>query len=154
MRREALHRIARPEGVSTRKRGAAPSLLAKFSRPSTAGKPSPPRVGEVRPRLHATPFLLVTVVQVHNLRREARPLILVIDNYDSFTYNLVQYLGELGAEVVVRRNDELTVEDVAAMRPEGVLVSPGPGTPQEAGISLDVIRELGSKISIFGVCLG
>jgi para-aminobenzoate synthetase component II len=81
-------------------------------------------------------------------------LILVIDNYDSFTYNLVQYLGELGAEVVVHRNDQIRVEDVAATRPEGILISPGPGTPKDAGVSLDVIRELGSRISIFGVCLG
>jgi para-aminobenzoate synthetase component II len=81
-------------------------------------------------------------------------LILVIDNYDSFTYNLVQYLGELGAEVVVHRNDQIGVEDVAAMRPEGILISPGPGTPKDAGVSLAVIGELGSRISIFGVCLG
>jgi para-aminobenzoate synthetase component II len=81
-------------------------------------------------------------------------LILVIDNYDSFTYNLVQYLGELGAEVVVHRNDQIGVEDVAAMRPEGILISPGPGAPKDAGVSLDIIRELGSRVSIFGVCLG
>ncbi len=81
-------------------------------------------------------------------------MILVIDNYDSFTYNLVQYLGEMGAELDVRRNDTLTVADVAAMAPEKILISPGPGTPDDAGITLDLIREFGPRIPIFGVCLG
>ncbi len=81
-------------------------------------------------------------------------MILVIDNYDSFTYNLVQYLGELGAEITVRRNDELTVEQIRAMNPEKIIVSPGPCTPNEAGISMDVIRELGPTIPVLGVCLG
>jgi len=81
-------------------------------------------------------------------------MILVIDNYDSFTYNLVQYLSELGAEVVVRRNDAITVDEVRKLGPSGVLISPGPGRPEEAGVSLDLIAELGSKIPIFGVCLG
>ena len=80
--------------------------------------------------------------------------VLVIDNYDSFTYNLVQYLGEMGAELDVRRNDTLTLADVAAMGPEKILISPGPGTPDDAGITLDLIREFGPKIPIFGVCLG
>ena len=81
-------------------------------------------------------------------------MILVIDNYDSFTYNLVQYLGEMGAELEVRRNDALTLADVAAMRPEKILISPGPGTPDDAGITLDLIREFGPRTPIFGVCLG
>ncbi|HEY1991959.1 MAG TPA: aminodeoxychorismate/anthranilate synthase component II [Gammaproteobacteria bacterium] len=81
-------------------------------------------------------------------------MILMIDNYDSFTYNLVQYLGELGVEVDVRRNDTLSVADVAAMAPAGVVISPGPCTPNEAGISVDLIRELGGKLPILGVCLG
>jgi anthranilate synthase component 2 len=81
-------------------------------------------------------------------------VILVIDNYDSFTYNLVQYLGELGAELQVRRNDELTVPEIAAMAPEAIVVSPGPCTPNEAGVSVDVIRELGPTTPILGVCLG
>ena len=81
-------------------------------------------------------------------------MILVIDNYDSFTYNLVQYLGEMGAELDVRRNDTLTVADVASMGPEKILISPGPGTPDDAGITLDLIREFGPRIPIFGVCLG
>ncbi|MDH3201806.1 MAG: aminodeoxychorismate/anthranilate synthase component II [Myxococcales bacterium] len=81
-------------------------------------------------------------------------MILVIDNYDSFTYNLVQYLGELGAEVVVRRNDAVTVSEVEKLAPAGVLISPGPGRPDEAGVSLDIIEHLGSRTPIFGVCLG
>lgn len=81
-------------------------------------------------------------------------MILVIDNYDSFTYNLVQYLGEMGAELDVWRNDTLTVADVARMAPEKIVISPGPGTPDDAGITLDLIREFGPKTPIFGVCLG
>ena len=81
-------------------------------------------------------------------------MILVIDNYDSFTYNLVQYLGELGAELRVFRNDEITVEQAVALNPEKVLVSPGPCTPKEAGISCDIVREFGPRLPLFGVCLG
>lgn len=81
-------------------------------------------------------------------------MILVIDNYDSFTYNLVQYLGELGAEVVVERNDAVAVEEVKKLAPSGILISPGPGRPEDAGISLELIAELGSDTPIFGVCLG
>jgi len=81
-------------------------------------------------------------------------MILVIDNYDSFTYNLVQYLGELGAEMRVFRNDEITVEQAVALNPEKVMVSPGPCTPKEAGISCDIIREFGPRLPLFGVCLG
>ena len=81
-------------------------------------------------------------------------MVFVLDNYDSFTYNLVQYLGELGAEVVVRRNDQVTVEDIRAMKPERIVLSPGPGRPEDAGVMMDVIRGLGEKTPIFGVCLG
>ena len=81
-------------------------------------------------------------------------MILLIDNYDSFTYNLYQYLCELGADVNVVRNDESTVEDLDAMAPEKVVVSPGPCTPNEAGISMDVIRHFGEKLPVLGVCLG
>ena len=81
-------------------------------------------------------------------------MILLLDNYDSFTYNLYQYLSELGAEVRVRRNDELSVGDVAAMAPDKIVISPGPCTPSEAGISVALIRELGGSIPILGVCLG
>ncbi len=80
--------------------------------------------------------------------------ILVIDNYDSFTYNLVQYLGELGAPVKVARNDELTVAQAMALQPAGILLSPGPCTPNEAGISVPLIRESAGKVPILGVCLG
>lgn len=78
----------------------------------------------------------------------------MIDNYDSFTYNLVQYLQALGAEVKVIRNDELSVEQIEALQPERIVISPGPCTPNEAGISVDLIRELGARIPILGVCLG
>ena len=81
-------------------------------------------------------------------------MVFVLDNYDSFTYNLVQYLGELGAEVEVRRNDQVTVEDVERMRPERIVLSPGPCTPQEAGISIELIRRMAGKAPILGVCLG
>jgi anthranilate synthase/aminodeoxychorismate synthase-like glutamine amidotransferase len=81
-------------------------------------------------------------------------LILVLDNYDSFTYNLVQYIGELGAEVEVRRNDQVTVDEVAKMRPERIVISPGPCTPREAGISIELIQGFAGKVPILGVCLG
>ena len=81
-------------------------------------------------------------------------MILVIDNYDSFTYNLVQYRGELGAELRVRRNDQVTVGEIEAMAPEQILISPGPGRPEDAGISVDVIRRFGPSVPILGVCLG
>lgn len=81
-------------------------------------------------------------------------MLLMIDNYDSFTYNLVQYLGELGEEVVVHRNDEITLDQVAAMAPARIVVSPGPCTPNEAGISVPLITKFAGKIPILGVCLG
>jgi len=81
-------------------------------------------------------------------------MILVIDNYDSFTYNLVQYLGELGAEMTVRRNDEVTVDEIRELRPTHIVISPGPGTPDNGGISVDIIREFHETVPILGVCLG
>ncbi len=84
----------------------------------------------------------------------ATPRVALIDNYDSFTYNLVQYLGELGAEVLVHRHDQIDVAGVAALRPTHLVVSPGPKTPDEAGISVDAIRELAGTVPILGVCLG
>lgn len=81
-------------------------------------------------------------------------MLLMIDNYDSFTFNLVQYFGELGAEVKVVRNDELTVEQIRALNPERIVVSPGPCTPNEAGVSLAVIREFAGRLPLLGVCLG
>jgi anthranilate synthase/aminodeoxychorismate synthase-like glutamine amidotransferase len=81
-------------------------------------------------------------------------MLLIIDNYDSFTYNLVQYFGELGAEPVVKRNDEISIAEIEALKPEAIVISPGPCTPKEAGISNDVIREIGPKLPVLGVCLG
>jgi anthranilate synthase/aminodeoxychorismate synthase-like glutamine amidotransferase len=81
-------------------------------------------------------------------------MVFVLDNYDSFTYNLVQYLGEMGAEVVVRRNDQITIQELDALRPDRILVSPGPCTPQDAGISIDVFRHFTGRVPILGVCLG
>lgn len=81
-------------------------------------------------------------------------MILVIDNYDSFTYNLVQYLGELGAEPHVRRNDEITVDEIDAMQPDAMVISPGPGTPADAGITVEAVRRVSDRIPTLGVCLG
>ena len=81
-------------------------------------------------------------------------MVFVLDNYDSFTYNLVQYLGELGARVEVRRNDELSVDEIASLNPERIVVSPGPCTPQDAGISIELIRHFAGKVPVLGVCLG
>src|SRR5690242_2990499 len=81
-------------------------------------------------------------------------MLLMIDNYDSFTYNLVQYLGELGEDVVVRRNDEITLDEVAALEPDHIVISPGPCTPNEAGVSVPLIERFAGKIPLLGVCLG
>lgn len=81
-------------------------------------------------------------------------MLLVIDNYDSFTYNLVQYFGELGADPQVKRNDAITPDEVKKMKPQKIVISPGPGRPEEAGISMELIRKFGGKIPILGVCLG
>jgi len=81
-------------------------------------------------------------------------MILMIDNYDSFTYNLVQYIGELGEEVVVHRNDKITIAEIEALKPERIVVSPGPCTPNEAGISVEVIKHFAGKLPLLGVCLG
>ena len=81
-------------------------------------------------------------------------MVLVIDNYDSFTYNLVQYLGELGARIVVRRNDEESMDGLRALEPSRVLISPGPGRPEQAGVTLEVIKTFGQRMPVLGVCLG
>jgi anthranilate synthase/aminodeoxychorismate synthase-like glutamine amidotransferase len=81
-------------------------------------------------------------------------MIFVLDNYDSFTYNLVQYIGELGQEIVVRRNDQTTVAEIEALHPERILISPGPCTPQDAGISIELIRHFAGRVPLLGVCLG
>ena len=81
-------------------------------------------------------------------------MVFVLDNYDSFTYNLVQYMGELGAEMTIRRNDELTVEEVAGLQPERIVLSPGPCTPEQAGISIELVRYFAGRVPVLGVCLG
>jgi anthranilate synthase/aminodeoxychorismate synthase-like glutamine amidotransferase len=81
-------------------------------------------------------------------------MVFVLDNYDSFTYNLVQYLGEMGVDICVKRNDEITVAGIAASKPAAIVISPGPGRPEDAGITMEVIRELGAHTPILGVCLG
>jgi anthranilate synthase/aminodeoxychorismate synthase-like glutamine amidotransferase len=81
-------------------------------------------------------------------------MVLVLDNYDSFTFNLVQYLGEMGAEVLVRRNDEVGLEEIARLRPTHLVISPGPGRPEDAGISVDLVRRFGGQVPLLGVCLG
>jgi anthranilate synthase/aminodeoxychorismate synthase-like glutamine amidotransferase len=81
-------------------------------------------------------------------------VVFVLDNYDSFTYNLVQYLGELGAEVEVRRNDQITIKDIEDLQPDRIVLSPGPCTPQDAGISIELIRHFAGKLPLLGVCLG
>jgi len=81
-------------------------------------------------------------------------MLLIIDNYDSFTYNLVQYFGELGAEPIVKRNDEISLAEIEALKPEAIVISPGPCTPKEAGISNEVIAKIGPKLPVLGVCLG
>src|SRR5579884_490810 len=81
-------------------------------------------------------------------------MVFVLDNYDSFTFNLVQYLGELGADVEVRRNDQATISEIEQMRPERIVISPGPCTPQDAGISIELIKHFAGKLPILGVCLG
>ena len=86
--------------------------------------------------------------------REKRKMVLMIDNYDSFTYNIVQYCLELGADLKVIRNDELNIEEIEALHPEKIIISPGPATPNEAGVSLEVIKYFGGKIPILGICLG
>lgn len=88
------------------------------------------------------------------MKRTARPHVLMIDNYDSFTYNLVQYFGELGCRVTVRRNDAVSVGDVPSFHPTHIVISPGPCTPKEAGVSVEIIRRWGGKLPLLGVCLG
>jgi anthranilate synthase component 2 len=94
------------------------------------------------------------IKQICHLPDCALNMILMIDNYDSFTYNLVQYLGELGADVKTVRNDAITIDQIRELKPGGIVISPGPCTPDDAGISLEVVAELGDEFPIFGVCLG
>jgi para-aminobenzoate synthetase component II len=101
-----------------------------------------------------TPRTLMTHKTYESDSGKMQRMILVLDNYDSFTYNLVQYLGEMGMEVQVYRNDEITIDRIRELKPDKIVISPGPGTPDSAGISLDLIMGVGKTIPIFGVCLG
>jgi anthranilate synthase/aminodeoxychorismate synthase-like glutamine amidotransferase len=92
--------------------------------------------------------------QQAEMPNECKPMLLLIDNYDSFTYNLAQYFGELGCKLVIKRNDEISLDEIAALAPKHICISPGPGTPREAGISKDVVLHFAAKIPILGVCLG
>ncbi|CAL5016524.1 unnamed protein product [Urochloa decumbens] len=149
---------------------AAPSAAAAASRarsptsspaPAFARVPATPRfasgVLSARGGRAASPVAFAAAAPVADLdgrlATEKQPII-VIDNYDSFTYNLCQYMGELGLNFEVYRNDELTIEDVKRKNPRGILISPGPGEPQDSGISLQTVLELGPTIPIFGVCMG
>jgi anthranilate synthase/aminodeoxychorismate synthase-like glutamine amidotransferase len=96
----------------------------------------------------------ITTSKTSGVTLKTEPMIFVLDNYDSFTYNLVQYMGEMGAEMTIRRNDELSVDEVEALDPERILLSPGPCTPQEAGISIELVQRFAGKVPILGVCLG
>eukprot|EP01018_Ginkgo_biloba_P005471 Gb_29004 [translate_table: standard] len=109
---------------------------------------------KVLPPVQATAIKEINTSTELNQPSKTERSILVIDNYDSFTYNLCQYLGDLGANFEVYRNDELTVEELKEKNPRGILVSPGPGTPQDSGISLQTVSELGPEIPLFGVCMG
>ena len=99
-------------------------------------------------------FRAIEIAEKETERNQHSNMILVIDNYDSFTYNLVQYLGELGEDIVVRRNDKVTVKEVEALCPDRILISPGPGTPDQAGVSLELISRFAGRVPILGVCLG
>ncbi|MGC4094699.1 MAG: aminodeoxychorismate/anthranilate synthase component II [Polyangiaceae bacterium] len=97
---------------------------------------------------------MLCAAQRSKTRAPVNPTIIVVDNYDSFTYNLVQYVASLGATCQVRLNDKVTTDEIRAISPQGILLSPGPGTPDDAGVTLDVIRELSGVTPLFGVCLG
>ena len=142
--------------------GSRPTRRAGSDRPAGAGAAGPVRRGVTRPLLRLSGR---TTAQEHSLLRDpgdradgsllpVAPRILVIDNYDSFVYILVQYLGELGVEPVVRRNDADTLEALQELEPDGVLISPGPGRPQDAGLSNHVVRAFAGRRPVLGVCLG
>uniref|UniRef100_K3Y9T2 anthranilate synthase n=1 Tax=Setaria italica TaxID=4555 RepID=K3Y9T2_SETIT len=153
------HLAAAPSAATAaaRARSPAPSHAPAFAR-----VPATPRLASgvlsARGGRAASPVAFAAVAApVADLNgrpaTEKQPII-VIDNYDSFTYNLCQYMGELGLNFEVYRNDELTIEDVKRKNPRGILISPGPGEPQDSGISLQTVLELGPTIPIFGVCMG
>src|SRR4029077_4667656 len=101
------------------------------------------------------PLRLLTIAESKpKSPNESQPMLLLIDNYDSFTYNLAQYFGELGCELFVKRNDEISLDEIGALAPDHICISPGPCTPREAGISKDIVLRFGAKVPILGVCLG
>ncbi|KAF8703361.1 hypothetical protein HU200_032159 [Digitaria exilis] len=157
------HLAAAPSAATAaaRARSAAPSSPA----PAFARVPATPRFasGALSARggkvaspvaVGAAPAAAAPVADLDGRPATEKQPIIVIDNYDSFTYNLCQYMGELGLNFEVYRNDELTIEDVKRKNPRGILISPGPGAPQDSGISLQTVLELGPTIPIFGVCMG
>ncbi|XP_037417298.1 anthranilate synthase beta subunit 1, chloroplastic-like [Triticum dicoccoides] len=149
-----------PATTSTALRSAATSPAAGFARLPATRRPENGGLA-LRGKRAVTPVVVATgradAAPAADLDRRpgaVKQPIIVIDNYDSFTYNLCQYMGELGVHFEVYRNDELTIEDVKRMKPRGILISPGPGEPQDSGISLQTVLELGPTIPIFGVCMG
>ncbi|XVF85551.1 hypothetical protein PTKIN_Ptkin17bG0126300 [Pterospermum kingtungense] len=129
------------------------SCLSKLSPPSRVGFLPKKTTGIVGKTVLASAVTDPTASVSENKKNNKNPII-VIDNYDSFTYNLCQYMGELGCHFEVYRNDELTVEELKRKNPRGVLISPGPGVPQDSGISLQTVLELGPVVPLFGVCMG
>ncbi|CAH2033967.1 unnamed protein product [Thlaspi arvense] len=137
-------------GSTTRMNPSIVNPLSNPTRVSVLGKSRRDVVAKASIEMaesNSTPSVVV------NSSKQNGPII-VIDNYDSFTYNLCQYMGELGCHFEVYRNDELTVEELKSKNPRGVLISPGPGTPQDSGISLQTVLELGPRVPLFGVCMG
>ncbi|OMO72534.1 Anthranilate synthase/para-aminobenzoate synthase, glutamine amidotransferase [Corchorus olitorius] len=129
------------------------SRLSKLSPPSRVGFLAKKGTGIVGKASFSSAVADSSSLVLENKKNNRNPII-VIDNYDSFTYNLCQYMGELGCHFEVYRNDELTVEELKRKNPRGVLISPGPGTPQDSGISLQTVLELGPIVPLFGVCMG
>ncbi len=130
------------------------SVPAIKARPATSGSGHPCRVARKARGCSMQWLLHAMAAPRSGCATLNLSMVFVLDNYDSFTYNLVQYLGELGAEMVIRRNDELSVDEVEALRPARILLSPGPCTPQEAGILIPLIQRMAGKAPILGVCLG
>ncbi|CAN6248948.1 unnamed protein product [Urochloa humidicola] len=152
------HLAAAPSAATAASRARSP---ASSPAPAFARVPATPRFASgglsTRGGRAASPVAFAVAAPVADLNGRAateKQPIIVIDNYDSFTYNLCQYMGELGLNFEVYRNDELTIEDVKRKNPRGILISPGPGEPQDSGISLQTVLELGPTIPIFGVCMG
>src|SRR5207245_2963846 len=135
---------------STTIRSSPFPMAHKLSRPRNMRSLSEKFVRSAR----LQPCLIRMAKQQPEMPNDSRPMLLLIDNYDSFTYNLAQYFGELGCELVVRRNDAISLKEIGALAPERICISPGPCTPREAGISKDVILAFGARTPILGVCLG